>query len=61
MPMQRHIQEYPRCPFVCGQIAGLNLLPPDSDENHPSVKLLKKTDEVVRKVNIWQIQVKLWS
>lgn len=49
VPMQRHIQQYPSCPFVCGQIAGVNLLPPNFDENHPSVKLLKKTDEVVRK------------
>lgn len=49
VPMQRHIQQYPSCPFVCGQIAGMNLLPPDFDENHPSIKLLKKTDEVVRR------------
>jgi len=49
VPMQKHIQKYPGCPFVCGQIAGVNLLPPNFDENHPSVKLLKKTDEVVRK------------
>ena len=49
VPMQKHIQQFPKCPFVCGQIAGVNLLPPVFDENHPSIKLLMKTDEVVRK------------
>ena len=49
VPMQKHIQQFPNCPFVCGQIAGVNLLPPVFDENHPSIKLLMKTDEVVRR------------
>ena len=49
VPMQKHIQQFPKCPFVCGQIAGVNLLPPVFDENHPSIKLLMKTDKVVRR------------
>ena len=50
--MQRHIQKYPGCPFVSGKVVGVNLIPPNFTENHPSLKILKKTDEVVRKVRI---------
>jgi len=47
IPMQRHIQRYPSCPFVCGQIAGVNLLPPNLDDDHPTIRLMKRVDEVI--------------
>ena len=49
--MQKHIQRYPSCPFVCGQIAGVNLLPPALDDDHPTIRLMKRVDEVVKKVS----------
>merc|ERR1719383_541514 len=46
-PMQRHMQRYPSCPFVCGQIVGVNLLPPNLDDDHPTIRLMKRVDEVI--------------
>ena len=48
--MQRHIECFPSCPFLAGQMIGVSLVSPHFDESHPSAQLLKKTDEVVKKV-----------
>jgi len=50
-PMQKHIQRFPSCPFVCGQIAGVNLTPPNLDDDHPTIRLMKRVDEVVKKTS----------
>ena len=50
--MQKHIQRYPSCPFVCGQIAGVNLMPPALDDDHPTIRLMKRVDEVIKKVSL---------
>ena len=47
IPMQKHIERYPNCPFVCGQISGINLMPPVLDDGHPTIQLMKRVDEVV--------------
>ena len=49
--MQKHIQRYPNCPFVCGQIAGVNLSPPNLYDEHPTIRLMKRVDEVIKKVS----------
>jgi len=51
VPMQKHIQRYPNCPFVCGQIAGVNLSPPNLDDDHPTIRLMKRVDEVIKKTS----------
>ena len=48
MPMQKHIERYPSCPFVCGQISGVNLIPPTLDNNHTTIRLMSSVDEVVK-------------
>ena len=50
-PMQKHIQRFPNCPFVCGQNAGVNLMPPNLDDDHPTIRLMKRVDEVVKKTS----------
>ena len=49
--MQRHIQQYPRCTSVCGQMSGVNLLPAHFDKNYPPAKSSKKkTDHLIKQV-----------
>ena len=50
-PMKKHAQRFPNCPFVCGQIAGVNLTPPNLDDDHPTIRLMKRVDQVVNKTN----------
>ena len=50
--MQKHIQRYPSCPYVCGQIAGVNLMPPTLDDDHATICLMKRVDEVIKKVSL---------
>ena len=49
--MQKHIQRYPNCPFVGGQIAGVNLSPANLDDDHPTIQLMKHVDDVIKKVS----------
>ena len=49
--MQKHIQWYPNCPFVGGQIAGVNLSPPNLDNDHPTIQLMKNVDKIIKKVS----------
>ena len=51
IPIQRHVQLYPNCPFVCGQIVGVNMSPPNMDDDHPIIQLMKQVDEVIKKVS----------
>ena len=50
--MQKHIQRFPNCPFVGGQIAGVNLSPPNLDDDHPTIRLMKHVDKVIKKVSL---------
>ena len=49
--MQKHKKYHPNCPFIRGQMIGINLLPPEFDEDHPTSKLMQRVNEVVKKVN----------
>ena len=51
IPMQKHIERYPSCPFVCGQISGVNLIPPTLDNNHTTICLMNRVDEVVKRTS----------
>lgn len=51
VPMQKHIQRFPNCPFVGGQIAGVNLSPPNLDDDHPTIRLMKHVDKVIKKTS----------
>ena len=47
--MERHCQMYPGCPFISGETASLNLQH-NLDEGHPFMKIIKRTEEVIREV-----------
>ena len=49
--MEKHCQMYPGCPFISGETASLNLQL-NLDEGHPFMKILKRTEEVIREVRI---------
>ena len=49
--MQKHKNYHPNCPFVRGQMIGINFLPPEFDEDHPTIRLMQRVNEVVKKVN----------
>ena len=51
IPMQKHLERYPSCPFVCGQISGVNLMPPTLDDNHSTLRLMNREDEVVKRTS----------
>ena len=49
--MQKHIQRYPNCPFVGGQIAAVNLSLSNSDDDLPTIQQMKHVDKVIKKVS----------
>ena len=50
-PMQKHSQQFPSCPFVCGQVAGVNLTLPNLDDEDPISQLMKRVDKVVEETS----------
>ena len=51
IPMQKHIERYPTCPFICGQISSTNLMPPTLDDDQPSICLKQRVDETVKEMS----------